>query len=400
MIRSSGNRPYAPARRQPAVTVQAGGGPSSPAAPAPQPRSVTTSPLMAAFQQLWATLWSALGGLVAWLRGRRQAPASPTSIPATATPLPLGPQAPSAAVTPADRSGTPLPGTSLQDGQVRAGVGLTQVAGQPALGARVDARTGDTLVSGSAAVSRTAEGMAASVAAQVTTPNLTADGTVRVDEAGVSGQGRLAGKVGDAQLLGTVVANPQMAAGALVVTAPKVQGAIAGMKTKDSALVTGAVAARVGKDGAVHAEGLYQKGPEGVRANVQAAYQDPTTEAGLRYAQENEMRVAGGYLNKSLPHSKLSLGADYLWSPQGDGGRAYGRWQSDAIGETVARFKVKGALEAGAVKLPGQDWSTYAAGRVTAEKDNAALFAEVDHRAGPGFSRPDTTLKFGAQFRF
>lgn len=379
MIRSSGNRPFAP-RRHPVASVRAGGGPFAPASAPAQ------APTMGALQQLLGALSSALGILVAWLRRLFRAP-----LPAAA-PVSSGTLAP---LQPAQG-----PVTGLQPGQVAGSVGRTQVAGQPAVGARVAARTGDTFVTGAAAVTRSAAGLAATAGATVTAPTLAAEGSVRVDPSGVSGQGRVAGKVGDAHVLGTVAANPQMAAGGLTVVGPRVQGAVAGVVTKDSALVAGEVAARVGQEGALRAAGLYRKDAEGVHANLQAAYQDPTTEAGLRYAQDGATRAAGGYLNKRLPHSSLALGADYLWSPEGDGGRAYGRWQSDAIGENVGGFAVKGAVEAGALKLPGQDWNTYATGRVTAEKANAALFAEIEHKAGPGFSQPDTALKFGAQFRF
>lgn len=397
MIRAAGNHPHAltSRRRVPVNAVRAGGGPVLPTA---APASLATpAPVPSAMQQLLGTLWSALNAFVSWLRGLFKAPAQPVSFP---LPPASGTQAPRYPVNPLDAPLAPLPGMNVQTGQVAGGVGLTQVDGQPAVGARVEARTGDTLVSGAAAVTRTSEGMAATVGGRVASPDMVAEGSVRVDAAGVSGQGRIAGKVGEAHVLGTVAANPQMAAGGLTVAGPRVQGAVAGVVTKESTMVAGDLAARVGQDGALRAAGLYRNGPDGVHANLQAAYQAPKTEAGLRYAQDDEMRAAGAYLNRQLPHSSLSLGADYLWSPQGDGGRAYGRWQSDAIGERVAGFTVKGAVEAGAVKLPGQDWNTYAAGRVTAEKDNAALFAEIDHKAGPGFSQPDASLKFGAQFRF
>lgn len=398
MIQSAGNRPFAPSPRRLARPVQAGGGAPSPAPAAAVLSAQAPAATGAAFQQLMLVLQNAIAALVGWLRRLFRPAAAPA--PQPGSPAYLGPQGPSSSGNPVDQPLVAFPGMALQHGQVAGGVGLTRMNGQAAVGARVDARTGDTLVSGAAAVTRTEEGMAATVGARVSSPTLAADGSVRVDARGVSGQANVAGTVGDARVLGTVAANPEMAAGALTVTSPRAQGALAGVVTRDSATVAGAVAARVGQDGALNAAGLYQKGPEGVRANVQASYQDPTTEAGLRYAQDNDVRSAGGYLNKRLPHSALSLGADYLWSPLGNGGRAYGRWQSDAIGETVGGFQVRGGLEAGAVKLPGQEWSTYAAGRVTAEKDNAALFTEINHQAGPGFSRPDTSIKFGAQFRF
>lgn len=399
MIQTAGNRPSAPSLRRQIGSVRAGGGAAQPSAPVATPAPAQPS-MGVLFQQLMLVLQSALSAIVGWFRRLFQpaAPVQPVSQPGS--PTYLGPQQPSTSNNPVDQPLMPYPGMTMQQGQVTGAVGLTQVNGQAAVGGRVDARSGDTYVTGAAAVTRTADGLAATVGGRVASPGLVADGSVRVDSTGVSGQANVAGKVGDARVLGTVAANPEMAAGALTVTSPKVQGAIAGVVTKDSTTVAGAVAAQVGKDGALRAAGLYQNGPGGVRANAQASYQDPTTAAGVRYAQDNETRAVGGFVDKRLPHSTLSLGGDYLWSPQGDGGRAYGRWQSDPIGEPVGGFRVRGGVEAGALKLPGQDWSTYAAGRITAEKDNAALFTEINHQAGPGFSHPDTSIKFGGQFRF
>ncbi|HEY9856629.1 MAG TPA: hypothetical protein V6D05_12880 [Stenomitos sp.] len=353
MIRSAGHRPYTPtpASGRAATRVKAGGGQPVPVATPAQ------APAMSALQQLGAAVFQALSGFFAWLRSLFKAPDQPMAVSQPMGPMPTG-QAPNP--TSPRPSAAPLgiqPGVTVQQGGVTAG-------------------------------------------ARVSTPTLTADGSVRVDARGVSGQGNVAGTIGDARVLGTVAANSDGAAAALRVAGPRVEGAIAGVLTRDTQLVAGQVAAQVGEEGTLRAAGLYQDGPQGVRANAEAAYRDRTTEAGIRYDQDNDRKSLGGYVNKALPHSSLALGGDYLWSPEGNGGRAYGRWQSDAIGEQVGGFTVKGALEAGAVKLPGQDWSTYAAGRVTAEKDNAALFAEINHQAGPGFAQPDTTLKFGAQFRF
>ncbi len=392
MIAFAGNRPYAPATRRSATPVKAGrGSPQSVAPTAPQPVPGTS-----AFQQLAVAIQAMLAAFAGWLR--RLFSPKPTVQSSSTTYL--GPQPAAFPPNPVDHPLVPYPGMTLQQGQVVGAVGSTTVNGQPSVGARMDARTGDTLVSGAAAVTNSPNGLAATVGARVASPKVVAEGSVRADATGVSGQANVAATVGDARVLGTVAANRDMAAGALTVSSPRVQGAIAGVVTEDSTTVAGALAARVGKDGALQAAGLYRNGPEGIRANVQAAYQDPTTEAGLRYSQEDDLRAAGGFVNKRLPHSTVALGADYLWSPAGDGGRAYGRWQSDAIGEQVGGFTVRGGLEAGALKLPGQDWSTYAAGRVTAEKANAALFTEINHQAGPGFNRPETSLKFGAQFRF
>ncbi|MNY80627.1 hypothetical protein D3C86_2217590 [compost metagenome] len=52
------------------------------------------------------------------------------------------------------------------------------------------------------------------------------------------------------------------------------------------------------------------------------------------------------------------------------------------------------------MKRPGQEWSTYAAGRVSAERENTSLYLEGRHQGGSGFGAPETQVSMGVRMTF
>lgn len=130
-------------------------------------------------------------------------------------------------------------------------------------------------------------------------------------------------------------------------------------------------------------------------------YQNPTTALEGHYTRQGDLHAVGGNVAKRFEHSSLGVGGDYNWSPRGNGGQVYGRWETDSVGETVGGFQVKGSVEAGAMKRPGErQWNSYAAGRVTAERRSTSIYVEGRHQGGPSFGAPQTQVSMGVQVKF
>lgn len=150
--------------------------------------------------------------------------------------------------------------------------------------------------------------------------------------------------------------------------------------------------------GEARAQGTLALTREATDARV--LYQDPTTAAEGHYTRRGDQHAVGGELAKRFEHSALAVGGEYAWSPEGDGGKVYGRWQTDQVGETVGGFRVRGGVEAGAIKVPGETWSTYAAGRLSADRGDTSLYLEGRHQGGTAFGAPETQVSVGLRMTF
>jgi hypothetical protein len=206
--------------------------------------------------------------------------------------------------------------------------------------------------------------------------------------------------VGSTQVNAAITANASGATAGATLSSPKVVGAVVATASNGQVGAGAQVAIKAGEQGVVTAAGLVQSGPTGLQAGANLGYQAPTLAAEAHYVQNGDMHAAGATVDKRFDHSALGLGAEYLWRGNQDGGRVYGRWQSDAVGETVAGYQVRGSIEGGALKQPGESWAPYAAGRVTAEKENSALFLEARQSMPMGGRSPETQVMAGLQFRF
>lgn len=256
------------------------------------------------------------------------------------------------------------------------------------------------ILSGVLTVSPGPDGAVRTAGARWASPRGTANAVLRVDGQGLSGEANLEASVGNAWVRGTAQASGEGVGGTVTVASPGIQATVAGGVADGKTAIAGTLQAKVGTAGTLQAEGALLHDSEGSHGRAELSLSDPSTRLALSYQQDGLTHAAGGTLTVQGSHSVLGMGGDFAWSPEGDGGRLYGRWQSDAIGEQIGGFTVRGALEAGALKMPGQDWRGYAAGRVTAEKDNAALFVQVDQGMGQGFGRAGAGVTFGAQLRF
>lgn len=378
-----------PATRRPHAEVRAGGTPS-PASPSPAPDSAPVAmpasmTTLSGAQQLVNALTTFFRALFGWLGGLfRQAPAPAVPMP-PASPLPgLPPTLPAStlpastrpAQSPFDAPWVPLKEVSNADGSLSAGVGLTSVSNQTGIGGRIDARMGETRLQAIAAHTSSESLTETVAAARVEHATWQAEAVVRDRNGTFSAEGTLA------------------------VASPTVQAAVTGRHQGDRTELSGQLAAAIGQDGMLRAQGAYERRPETTRAALEARYTDATTDLGVRYAQENATRTVGAHLDKRFAHSTLAIAGELQLSPEGEGGKAYGRWQTDAIGERAFGYQIRGEMEAGAVKQPGQDWNTYASGRIVGEKENASFFVGVQHQQGPRVSHPQTSVNAGLQFRF
>lgn len=351
-------RPVAAPRRRPAPLLAGGGTPLASTVPVGRP--------VAPWRAALASLVQAIAG---WFRRLFSRPAS--NGPA---PTPGYPSYPAASGSVLAAPLTPIAGGVSQDGRTTAAVGWTSVNGTTGVAARADAVGDGRVLSGVIAVTPGPTGLVGTAGARLVTPTVAAEGQVQVDGQGVAGTVAIAG--------------------------PRVQGNVVAGVTRATTAVAGQVQARVGEQTVVQAAGALVAGPEGTSAQAGVAIANPTTRASVQYQRDGATQAVGGQLEHRLPHSVLGVGGDYRWSPEGDGGRVYGRYQTDPIGERIGGWTVRGGLEAGAMKLPGQEWNGYAAGRVSADRDNASLFLQVDQRFGPSSLGGSPGVMVGAQFRF
>lgn len=386
--------------------------PQPPMAPASQAPAQTAPALPSVLQQLVNAFATLLRTFATWLGSLFRKP-QPTPVPPP-TVMPTQPQAPAqpqpaqtqvpvpqGPVSPLDAPFVPYKSVSNKDNTLTAGVGFTQIEDQTGLAGRLDAQIGGTQVQAIAAHT-TSDTLTETVAsARVQNSKLQAEATVRDRNGQLSASGAVATQVGDTAVRGQVThAEGQGTMGTLMVAGPRLQAAVSGLHHNDRTAVAGQLAAQVGQDGRLTASGLYEQTSEAARASVTAGYQDRTTDASLRYMQENDTRYVGGSLDKRFEHSTLGIGGDYISNAQGDGGRLYGRWKTDEVGPRALGYQIRGEMEAGALKMPGQDWNTYAAGRIVGEKENSSFFLGVQHQQGPMFSRPETSINAGFQIRF
>lgn len=378
-----------PSTPPPHAELRAGGAPSpvsaSPAPTAAPASESASAPARSVPQQLVNALTTFFRALFGWLGGLfRQAPdpAAPTPSAPPASPLPsqslpaMPPAAPPPAQSPLDAPWVPLKEVSNADGSLSAGVGLTSVSDQTGIGGRLDARMGETRLQAIAAHASSESLSETVAAARLEHSTLQAEAVVRERNGTFSAEGTLA------------------------VVSPTIQAAVSGLHQGDRTALSGQLAAAVGKDGMLRAQGAYERTPDATRAALEARYTDATTDLGVRYTQENAAHAVGAHLDKRFAHSTLAIAGEVQVSPEGEGGKVFGRWQTDAVGERAFGYQIRGEMEAGAVKQPGQDWNTYASGRIVGEKENASFFVGVQHQQGPMVSRPQTSVNAGLQFRF
>jgi hypothetical protein len=300
-----------------------------------------------------------------------------------------------------DAAWVPLRTLSNEAGTLTAGVGLTAIAEQTAIAGRVDATLGQARVQAIAAHTSSATLTETVASARVQHPDLQAEATLRERNGQFSAEGALTARVDEATIRGSIRhAEGEGTVGTLSLTSRKVQAEIAGVHQGDRQALTGQVAAQIGQDGRLLASASYEKTTETTRAALAARYTDATTEAGLRYLRENDVQTLGASLDKRYAHSTLGVAAEVLKGPAGEGGRLYGRWKTDAIGERAFGYQIRGEVEAGAMKAPGQDWNTFASGRIVGEKENASFFVGLEHQQGPVFDQPQTRVNAGVQIRF